>query len=128
MLDRPAALRPRAEEHRAEPGDEKHGRHDIGEDAEVRILVALREVDPDQQREREQRADGEDAANRAIQLLKCERGRAGTLADAEGGGSFGSFMAKRGGNLGAQKTSAAGSDSALAQVDEGVAHFFIWRT
>ena len=41
VLDRPAALGPRTEKHHRETGDQEAGCHQIGEDAEIRILVSL---------------------------------------------------------------------------------------
>jgi hypothetical protein len=70
VLDGPTPLRPRAEKHRRNPRDQETGRDDVSEDAEIRVRVARREIDPDEQREREQRADCEHAAARADPVVE----------------------------------------------------------
>ena len=77
VLDGPAALRPGAEEHQRQAGDQETRRDDVGEDAEVGVRVPLREVHPHQQREREQRPDGDDAADGADPVVEVRTGRGG---------------------------------------------------
>src|SRR5687768_16934171 len=76
VLERPAALRPCPEEYRRQARDQKTGRDNISENSEIWILVTLRKVDPHQQREREERADGEHTANCADPVVEM-RTRAG---------------------------------------------------
>ena len=70
MLDRPATLRPGAEENERETDDQEAWRDDIGEDAEIRILVILREIHPHQEREREQRPRRHDRADGADPVVE----------------------------------------------------------
>jgi hypothetical protein len=55
MLHHPTSLQPSADEGQQDSRNQKPRRNNVGEDAEVGILVPLGEVHPDQQREGEQR-------------------------------------------------------------------------
>jgi len=64
MLDGPASLRPRAEDDDRESGDQEARRDEIRQNSEIWIPIALREIHPHQEREREQRPRRQHDADR----------------------------------------------------------------
>jgi hypothetical protein len=70
MFDRPAALRPRAEKHHPQTGQQKARRHDIGEDTEIRILVAAHQIHPRQKEKRKESAQCHHTADSTDPVVK----------------------------------------------------------